>query len=359
MWKEPNHLKVIQTTIMMWNKLFDISIFDYEYVYKEVFWLFLIIPILIVWYLLKLRSDEKEVNLSDLNNFEPQSFSFTEFFKHLNFLIVLVGISLIITALAKPQDPVDIEEYKKKSIEGIDVVLAIDVSGSMLAEDFKPNRLESAKETALEFIDNRPNDRIGLVVYEGEAYTQAPLTTDHLLLHDLFDQVESGKVSPGTAIGSGLITAVNRLRESDAKSKVIVLLTDGVNNSGDIDPLTAAQIAKEFNIRVYTIGVGKNGMAPYPVQTLFGTQMQQMPVEIDEQLLTEIANNTDGKYFRARNEKELSFIYDEIDKLEKSKVKVLEFKTDPPEKFYGILFIGICLLLVYYLINQTLLKSIH
>lgn len=343
----------------MWSKLTDISIFEFEFVHKEAFWLFLIIPILIIWYLYKETHNDKEVNISDLNNFGKDGFSWIRFLKYLNFFVVLFAISSIILALAKPQSPKDVEEYKKKSIEGIDVVLAIDVSGSMLAEDFKPTRLESAKETALNFIDQRPNDRIGLIVYEGEAYTQAPLTTDHQLLHDLFEQIESGKVQPGTAIGEGLITAINRLRDSDAKSKVVILLTDGVNNSGDIDPLTAAQIAKEFGIRVYTIGVGKNGMAPISVQTIFGKQTQYMEVEIDEELLNQIASLTDGKYYRARNEKELNYIYDEIDKLEKSKVKVLEFKIDPPEKYYGLLFLGILLFLIYYLIQNTVLKSIH
>ncbi len=343
----------------MWNKLTDISVFNYEYVHKEMFWLLIIIPVLLIWFLYKETHNDKNINISDINNFKTSGFSWVKLFRYLNFFVAMLAVTLIIFALAKPQSPKDVEEYKKKSIEGIDVVLAIDVSGSMLAEDFEPNRLESAKQTALDFIDERPNDRIGLVVYEGEAYTQAPLTTDHQLLHDLFEQVESGKVTPGTAIGSGLLTAVNRLRDSDAKSKVIILLTDGVNNSGDIDPLTAAEIAKEFGIRVYTIGVGKNGMAPIPVQTLFGTQMQQMQVEIDEQLLKQIANLTDGKYFRARNEKELNYIYNEIDKLEKSKVKVLEFKIDPPEKYYGFLFIGILVFLLYYLIDNTLLKGIH
>jgi Ca-activated chloride channel family protein len=343
----------------MWSKLFDISIFDYEYVYKDAFWLLLIIPLIVLWSIIKERHDDKEVNLSDLNNFEKSNFNFVKFFKYINLFIAMLSIAFIVSALAKPQDPVDVEEYKKKNIEGIDVVLAIDISGSMLAEDFEPNRLEAAKQTALDFIDKRPNDRIGLVVYEGEAYTQAPLTTDHKLLSELLKNVEPGKVTPGTAIGSGLITAINRLRESDAKSKVIILLTDGVNNSGDIDPRTAAEIAKEYGIRVYTIGVGKNGYAPYPVQTFFGTQMQQMPVEIDEALLNQIAKITDGKYFRAKNEKELSYIYDEIDKLEKSKVKVLEFKTDPPEKYYGFLTIGILLFLTYTLLNKTFLKGIH
>lgn len=343
----------------MWTKLFDISLFDYEYVHKEAFWLLLILPILILWYLLKENDKGKNINLSTLANFEDQSFNIFGLLKHFNFLISLIGLALIIITLAKPQDSKDVEKFNKKNIEGIDVILALDVSGSMMAEDFKPNRLESAKKTALEFINERPNDRIGLVVYEGEAYTQAPLTNDHVLLNDLFLNVESGLVAPGTAIGSGLITAVNRLRESDAKSKVIILLSDGVNNQGEIDPVTASEIAKEFGIRVYTIGVGKNGTAPFPVQTPFGKVTQQVPVEIDEALLNSISETTNGKYFRAKNEKELQSIYTEIDLLEKSKVSVIEFKTDPPEKYYGFLFVGLLLVLASKLISNTLLKSIN
>lgn len=343
----------------MWTKLFDISLFDYEYVHKEAFWLLLILPILIIWYLLKENDKGKNVNISTLDNFEDTTFNVFSFAKHFNFFISLIGLSLIIVTLAKPQDSKDVEKFNKKNIEGIDVVLALDVSGSMMAEDFKPNRLESAKKTALEFIEERPNDRIGLVVYEGEAYTQAPLTNDHALLHDLFKGVQSGLVKGGTAIGSGLITAVNRLRESDAKSKVIILLSDGVNNQGEVDPVTASEIAKEFGIRVYTIGVGKNGTAPFPVQTPFGTVTQQVPVEIDEALLNTISEITNGKYFRAKNETELQSIYTEIDLLEKSKVSVIEFKTDPPEKYYGFLFVGLLLLLISKLISNTLLKSIN
>jgi len=343
----------------MWTKLFDISLFDYEYVHKEAFWLLLIIPILILWYLLKEKDTGKNVNISTLDNFDEVPFNIFSFAKHFNFFISLIGLSLIIVTLAKPQDSKDVEKFNKKNIEGIDVILALDVSGSMMAEDFKPNRLESAKKTALEFIEERPNDRIGLVVYEGEAYTQAPLTNDHVLLHDLFLGIQSGLVAPGTAIGSGLITAVNRLRESDAKSKVIILLSDGVNNQGEVDPVTASEIAKEFGIRVYTIGIGKNGTAPMPMQTPFGKVMQQVKVEIDEALLNNISEITNGKYFRAKNEKELQSIYTEIDLLEKSKVSVIEFKTDPPEKYYGFLFVGLLLLLISKLISNTLLKSIN
>jgi Ca-activated chloride channel family protein len=340
--------------------LFDISIFEYTYTYKWVFWLFLIIPFLIFWYLRReyLANQFKDINLSTLRSFGEEKFNFIALFRHLNFFLSLVGISLLILALSRPHDDKDIEEFKRKNIEGIDIVLTMDVSGSMLAEDFKPNRLEAAKNVAREFIEERPSDRIGLVLYEGEAYTKVPLTTDHNLLLDAFDDVQTGRVLSGTAIGVGLVTAINRLENSDAKSKVIILLTDGVNNSGDVDPITAAQIAKEYGIRVYTIGVGKEGLAPFPVQTLFGTSMQNLPVEIDEELLTEIAEITGTEYFRAKNKEELASIYDKIDQLEKSKVRVLEFKTDPPEKYYVLLFWALIFILSSRLIANTLLKSI-
>ncbi len=324
------------------------------------FWLYLIIPVLIFWYLRRenLIGSFERINMSSLDLFEKKSFNIIAFIRHLNFLIFLVGLGLVILALARPHADDDIEEYKKKNIEGIDIVLAMDVSGSMLAEDFKPNRLEAAKKVGMDFIAERPTDRIGLVLYEGEAYTKVPLTTDHNLLLHAFEEVETGMVAGGTAIGTGLVTAINRLAASDAKSKVIILLTDGVNNSGDVEPITAAQIAKEYGIRVYTVGIGQEGMAPYPRQTLFGTQMQNMPVEIDEELLQEIAEITGTKYFRAKNQAELEGIYDEIDTLEKSKVRVLEFKIDPPEKYYAILIWALLFIVVSKVISNTLLKSI-
>ncbi len=343
----------------MTNALTDIAFFDYEYVYKEFFWFLLIIPFLIILYIFKFSKKTKVVNISSTDHLDQPKINIWVALKHFNFFLFLCGIALIIVAFTRPHDPKDIEEYRQKNIEGIDVVIALDVSSSMFAQDFKPNRLESAKNTAMTFIKERPNDRIGIVAYEGEAYTQAPLTTDHQLLLELLSEVETGIVDQGTAIGSGLITSVNRLYESDAKSKVIILLTDGENNRGDIDPLTAAQVAKEYGVRVYTVGVGKNGMAPYPVQNMFGTtSIQNMEVRIDEDLLKEIASLTDGKYFRAKNEKELNEIYETIDKLEKSKVRVLEFRTNPPEKFYGFLFFGILTILLFYSLEKTLLKSI-
>jgi Ca-activated chloride channel family protein len=340
--------------------LFEISLFNYTFVYKPVLWLFLIIPFLIFLYLKRenLDSNFHRINFSSLQNFKNNGFNFIAFFRHLNFLFLLIGLSLIILALARPHDDKDIEEYMNKNIEGIDIIMAMDVSGSMLAQDFTPNRLEAAKTVAIEFIEERPSDRIGLVLYEGEAYTKVPLTTDHNLLMAAFETVQTGMVAQGTAIGTGILTAINRLKSSEAKSKVIILLTDGVNNAGDVDPITAAQIAKEYGIRIYTIGVGQEGMAPYPVPSLFGTVIQNVPVEIDEELLTEIANITGTKYFRAKDQDELSGIYKEIDKLEKSKVKVLEFKIDPPEKFYSFLVWALIFIITSKIISNTILKSI-
>ncbi|WP_066758328.1 vWA domain-containing protein [Crocinitomix algicola] len=340
--------------------LFDIPILEYTFVHKELFWLFLILPILFIWNWKKekITGEFQRINLSSLDGFKSESINWIALFKHLNFTLFLVGIGFVILALARPHDEKDIEEYKKKNIEGIDIVLAMDVSGSMLAEDFKPNRLESAKKVAADFIEERPSDRIGLVLYEGEAYTKIPLTTDHNLLKHALEEVETGMVAQGTAIGTGLVTAINRLQNSDAKSKVIILLTDGVNNSGEVDPITAAQIAKEYGIRVYTIGIGKEGLAPYPVQSVFGTVMQNIEVNIDEALLENIAEITGTKYFRAQNQDELKEIYEEIDVLEKSKVRVLEFKTDPPEKFYALLIWGLILIGLHKIIANTALKSI-
>ena len=340
--------------------LVDIPIFDYNCVYKYVFWLFLLIPVLVLWYLRKehFALGFQRINLSSLSAFSKEKFSFITLFKHLNFFLFLVGISFLILALARPRNEDEIEEYKKKNIEGIDVVLTMDVSGSMLAEDFKPNRLEAAKEVAIDFIEERPNDRIGLVLYEGEAYTKMPLTTDHILLKHALEEVETGQVASGTAIGVGLGVAINRLKDSDSKSKVIILLTDGVNNSGDLDPITAAQIAKEYGIRVYTIGIGQDGTAPFPVQSMFGPVMRNLPVEIDEELLTEIAAITGTKYIIAKDQAELEAVYEEIDKMEKSKVSVLEFKIDPPEQFYALLIWALIFILASKIISNTFLKSI-
>jgi Ca-activated chloride channel family protein len=332
----------------MWSKLFDISIFEYEYTHKSVFWLMLIIPFILIWYFYNQKRNSNSINITTLENFEKKKINWFQIFKHTNFGLLIIAIALIISALAKPQDPNDIEDYKNKNIEGIDVVIALDVSGSMRADDFKPNRLESAKETAIEFINQRPNDRIGLVVYGTEAYTQAPLTHDHDLLKKLIQDIRFGILEDRTAIGSGLVTSVNRLVESESKSKVIILLSDGENTAGKTSPVEAAEIAAEFDITIYTIGIGKKNAGFFGVSN-----------SVDENTLTEIATIGNGKYFRAQNKKELSNIYEEIDLMEKSKVKTLEYKMDPPEKYYGLLAWAILLILFSQTMNITILKSIN
>jgi Ca-activated chloride channel family protein len=232
-----------------------------------------------------------------------------------------------------------------------------DISGSMLAEDFRPNRIEAAKKVAMDFIDGRPTDRIGLVIFSGESFTQCPLTLDHGVIKSLLSEIKSGMIEDGTAIGMGLATAVSRLKDSKAKSRVIVLLTDGINNRGSIDPLTAAGIAQQFGIRAYTIGVGTTGMAPYPVQTPFGTQYQNVPVEIDEKLLEQIADQTGGKYYRATDNKKLKAIYDEIDRLEKTKIEVTQFRRHKEEFYSAAMFAGLFLLLEL-IFSQTLFRKI-
>jgi Ca-activated chloride channel family protein len=265
-----------------------------------------------------------------------------------------MAIGLIIIALARPQTS---SSSQNMTIEGIDIVMALDVSGSMLARDLKPDRLEASKAVASSFIKDRPNDRIGLVIFSGETFTQVPLTTDHSILLNMFKDIKSGMIEDGTAIGDGLATAVTRLKDSRAISKVVILLTDGVNNAGSVDPMTAAEIAKVFGVRVYTIGVGSFGTAPYPVQTPFGIQLRDMKVEIDEDLLQNIATQTDGRYFRATTNQKLEDIYAEIDKLERSKIEVTEFKRKH-EEFLPLVLLAFGLLLAEFLLRQTIFKSV-
>jgi Ca-activated chloride channel family protein len=270
------------------------------------------------------------------------------------FVLRVLAIGLVIIVIARPQST---NRWQNVTTEGIDIMIALDISGSMLAQDFTPDRLEASKDVAIQFISGRPNDRIGLVVFSGESFTQCPLTTDHAVLINLFKEVKSGMIEDGTAIGLGLATAVNRLKDSKARSKVIILLTDGVNNRGEIDPLTAAEIAKSYGIRVYTIGMGSRGTAPYPVQTPFGIQYQNMKVEIDEGVLKEIANLTDGEYFRATDNSKLEQIYHEIDQLEKSKIDVKEYSSKS-EEFYLFAAAAALLLLIELLLRNTWMKQI-
>ena len=274
------------------------------------------------------------------------------------FVLELLAIILLVTALARPQSSNSWQTYTS---EGIDIALALDVSTSMLARDFTPDRLEAAKEVATKFILERPQDKIGLVVFAGESFTQCPLTTDQAVLvksiQGYAELMESGMIQDGTAIGLGLANAVNRLKDSPGKSKVVILLTDGINNQGAIAPVTAAELAKAFGIRVYTIGVGTYGEAPYPVPTPFGVQLQNMPVEIDEGALQQIANVTGGKYFRATDNDKLQQIYSEIDQLEKSKIEVKHFSKKNEQYFiFGLL--GMCLLIAQAVLKYTLLRKI-
>ena len=262
--------------------------------------------------------------------------------RHIPFILRTVALVMIVIAIARPRSSTEIE---KIDTEGIDITLAMDVSTSMLARDFHPDRISAAKDIAIEFIAQRPSDRMAIVVFAGESYTQCPLTTDRATLINLMKEVQTGLIEDGTAIGNGLATAVARMKDSDAKSRVVILLTDGVNNSGEISPQTAAEIAKTYGIRVYTIGVGANGMAPYPVMTPWGVEVQQMKVEIDEELLKGIADVTGGRYFRATDNTKLSEIYSEINKMEKARTTIDSFPVY--KELFGKYAIAalICLLL--------------
>lgn len=275
--------------------------------------------------------------------------------RHLPFVLRAAAVALLVVALARPQG---VEQYERTNTEGIDIMLAIDVSGSMLARDFRPDRITAAKEVAGSFIADRYGDRIGLVAFAGEAFTQSPLTTDQSTLQTLLSRIRSGLIEDGTAIGNGLATAINRLRESEAKSKVVILLTDGVNNRGEIAPLTAAEIARAQGIRVYTIGVGTEGMAPYPALDMFGNMtFVKQKVEIDEKTLRAIAEQTGGRYFRATDKAKLKAIYDEINQLEKSKVEVFEHVTYH-ELFLVWLLAALALLAAEFLLSNLVLKRI-
>ncbi|MCF8336065.1 MAG: VWA domain-containing protein [Bacteroidales bacterium] len=315
--------------------------------------LVLLIPV-IAWYIFKNRSSEASLQISSINGFRFANLSAKYYMRHVLFAFRIIAIALLIMALARPQST---RNWKNVTTEGIDIVMALDISSSMLAKDFNPNRLEASKEIAREFIQDRPNDRIGLVVFSGESFTQCPLTTDHPVLVNLFEDVESGMVKDGTAIGMGLATAVNRLKDSDAKSKVVILLTDGVNNMGSIAPATAAEIAQTFDIRVYTIGVGSQGKAPYPVNTPYGIRYKDMKVEIDEDVLRQIAAETEGEYFRATDNQKLKRIYQQIDKMEKSRIEVKEF-SEKSEEYLGFALIAGILLLIEIVSKPTVMRSI-
>lgn len=313
-----------------------------NFAYPWLLWLLLLLPLMITWYVLKQKQLQSALKLSTLSIYKKQS-TVKNTFIHLPFVIRLLTVALLILAIARPQSKNDEERIEG---EGIDIMLCMDVSGSMLAEDFTPNRMEAAKEVAVKFIEGRKTDRIGLVIFSGESFTQCPLTTDHGVLISQVYGVRSGVLQDGTAIGSGLATGVERLKKSESKSKVVILLTDGENNGGLIDPATAMEIAKTFNVKVYTIGVGTEGFATMPQQSAGGgiTRTQEK-VNIDEKLLKEIARQTGGAYFRATDNESLQNIYSQIDQLEKTKIETSRF-AKYAEEFYWLAIAAAVLLLI-------------
>ena len=309
----------------------------------------LIIPALLVarYIYLELSGRRAHLRVSSIKPWKSGGSSVLSVLRHAPFVLRTIALCLIIIAIARPRSSSKID---KIDTEGIDIVLAMDVSTSMLARDFKPDRISAAKDIAVEFIAQRPADRMGIVVFAGEAYTQCPLTTDRATLINLMKEVETGLITDGTAIGNGLATAIARMSSSDAKSRVVILLTDGVNNTGEVAPMTAAEIAKTYGVRVYTIGVGANGMAPYPVMTPWGPDVQQMEVEIDEPLLKDIAAQTGGRYFRATDNTKLSEIYSEINRMEKARTTVDSFPI------YKELFSGYALAALACLLLELIIR---
>jgi len=315
--------------------------------------LLLIVPA-VVWYVLKRKKRYSTLQVSNSFAFEGLKRSWKDRLEHIPFVLRMLAFAMIVIVLARPQST---NSWQNVSTEGIDIVVALDISSSMLAEDLRPNRLEAAKNVASSFISGRPNDNIGLVVFSAESFTQCPLTTDHAVLLNLFGGIQSGMIEDGTAIGLGLANAVSRIKDSQAKSKVIILLTDGSNNRGDIDPITAADIAKTFGIRVYTIGIGTKGKAPYPFQTAYGIQYQNIDVVIDEQPLRQIASITGGEYYRATNNSKLKSIYNEIDKLEKTKMRVHEY-SKKNEEYRDFAIAALLLLLLEIILRNTVLRRL-
>lgn len=324
-------------------------------VFANIEYLFLLILLIpyIVWYIMRRKRNEATLQVSDARVYAHTPRSYKIYLLHAPFLLRIIALTAIVLVLARPQTT---NSWQNSEIEGIDIMLAIDVSTSMLAEDLKPNRLEAAKDVAAEFINGRPNDNIGITLFAGESFTQCPLTTDHAVLLNLFQGIKCGIIEDGTAIGMGIANAVTRLKDSKAKSKVIILLTDGTNNKGDISPLTSAEIAKSFGIRVYTVGVGTNGTAPYPYPTVAGIQYRNIPVEIDEKVLTQIAGITDGAYYRATSNSKLKEVYEQIDKLEKTKLNVKEYSKRQEEYRIFALIAFLCVLLEILLRNSILKK---
>ena len=318
--------------------------------YPKLLWL-LVLPFLLILNYIRVELTDRRPHLrvSSLGQWKSGGRTALSVLRHIPFILRIAALSLIIVALARPRSSTQMDKVES---EGIDIVLTMDVSTSMLARDFTPDRISAAKDIAIEFISQRPSDRIGIVVFAGESYTQCPLTTDRATLINLMKEVQTDLIEDGTAIGNGLATAVARMKDSDAKSRVVILLTDGVNNRGEISPQTAAEIAKTYGIRVYTIGVGANGTAPYPVMTPWGVQVQDVQVEIDEALLKDIADATGGRYFRATDNTKLAEIYSEINKMEKARTTIDSFPV------YSELFDRFGLAALLCLLLEMLLRAL-
>lgn len=328
--------------------------FNHDFANPGLLYLMLVLPLMVAFYIFRQRKDTPDIKLSSLSVFSGSEFPFRLILKHFSFAIKIIAIALLIIALARPQST---DSWSETSTEGIDITICLDISGSMRAMDLKPDRLEAAKNVASEFISGRSSDRIAIVAFSGESFTVCPLTSDRAIAINQLNDLKFGMIEDGTAIGMGLATSVNRLKDSDAVSKVVILLTDGVNNSGTIGPITAADIANEFGIRIYTIGIGTQGTAPIKVQTPFGTRTQQMPVEIDEDVLKEISEKTGGMYFRATDNRSLKEIYVEIDKLEKTILDTQDY-SKKQEEYFIFLLIGIALMLLDKLLSLTIIKSL-
>lgn len=327
---------------------------DITFAYKPFLYLLAVIPLITAWYVWKINDNTTDIRYAHSSFLPGLKKSLRQRMIHLPFALRMLVIALLIIALARPQSSSRTHDV---NVEGIDIMIALDVSGSMLAEDFRPNRIESAKRTAIEFINMRPGDRLGMTVFSGQSFTLCPLTTDHTLLKDLVSGAGPGMVEDGTAIGDGLATAINRLRESQALSKVVILLTDGINNAGAIDPLTAAEIAAMYNVRVYTIGVGSSGPVPYPFQTPLGVRYQNVEIPVDEELLQQMSSLTGGQYFWADNLDKLESIYKEIDTMERTKIDVTEF-TRMHDEFLVLVLLSMFLLGLEILIKNTWLRTI-
>ncbi|MEW6507262.1 MAG: VWA domain-containing protein [Bacteroidota bacterium] len=327
---------------------------DISFAYPWILYLLIFLPALFYYFKKKRNLLTPNITFTSLQMFGDVPKNLKEKLIHLPVILRIIAIALLIIALARPQT---FSGGENIYTEGIDIALVLDISGSMLAEDLKPNRLEAAKKVIEDFITARTTDKIGLVIFSGESFTQCPLTIDYSVLRNLLRDIYSGMIQDGTAIGNAIANGVNRLKDSKSKSRVMILLTDGVNNAGEIDPITAAQIAQQFGIRIYTVGVGTIGEAPYPFQTPFGKRYQMVPVEIDEALLKQISNITGGKYFRATNNKKLVEIYEEIDRLEKTRVEVTSYRH-AKELYFNWAFAGLLLLLFEFGLSRTYLKKL-